>query len=87
MAATIAWSYDLLAADAQMLFRRLAVFSGGFTLEAARAIAAPMEHGQRDVMTVLEALVEGSLVRRVDGAGEPRFTMLETIREFGLERL
>jgi predicted ATPase/DNA-binding CsgD family transcriptional regulator len=87
IAATIAWSYDLLDTGAQDLFRRLAVFSGGFILEGAAAVAALTETAQRDVVTTLEALVEHSLVQRMARSGEPRFTMLETIRAAALERL
>jgi non-specific serine/threonine protein kinase len=85
--ATITWSYDLLDGEAQALFRRLAVFVGGFTLETVYAVAAYTESAQHVVMTTLEALVAHCLVRRIDGEGESRFTMLETIRAFGLERL
>jgi non-specific serine/threonine protein kinase len=87
IAATIAWSYDLLDAGAQSLFRGLAVFVGGFTLEAVAAVAASMGIGQPRAMNTLEALVEQGLVRRLDGEGEPRFTMLETIRAFGWDQL
>src|SRR5215212_7300155 len=55
VAATIAWSYDLLDVGAQALFRRLAVFVGGYTLEAVDAVAAASEHAQRDALTALEA--------------------------------
>jgi len=91
---TIAWSYDLLSEPEQRLFRWLSVFVGGFTLEAAAAIceATPSEgSGAAPPIEVLEgvdSLIGHSLVRqREELAGEPRFTMLETIREFGLERL
>ena len=83
---TIAWSYDLLAARRAALFRRLAVFAGGASFEAAEAVANP--DGDLDVFGGLERLVEHSLLRQEEGPeGEPRFTMLETIREFGLEQL
>lgn len=82
----IAWSYDLLTPDVQVFFRRLAVFAGGWTFEAAAVVgglALP------DALDRLDALVDQSLVvRRGDAdAATPRFTMLETIREFGLEQL
>jgi predicted ATPase/DNA-binding CsgD family transcriptional regulator len=83
---TIAWSYDLLDSESQALFRRLAVFLGGFTLEAAQAVR-PGDQTTDDVVIALTALIEQSLVRRIDVEGEPRFTMLETIRASGLERL
>ena len=73
---TIAWSYELLDETEQRLFSRLAVFVGGFTLEAAEQVC------DADLDTVA-SLVEKSLVRQ----GEDRFRMLETIREFALERL
>jgi non-specific serine/threonine protein kinase len=84
--ATIAWSYDLLDAEAQGLFCRLAVFVGGFTIEAAQVVATTPEN-VRDALATLETLVEQSLVRRLEAEGEPRFTLLETIRAFGLVRL
>ena len=84
---TIAWSYGLHTPEEQSLFRRLSVFVGGFTLEAAQAVAADERNHEDDLMARLAALVDQSLVRRIERRGEPRFGMLETIRAFGLERL
>ncbi|MDQ3227232.1 MAG: AfsR/SARP family transcriptional regulator, partial [Chloroflexota bacterium] len=81
---TIAWSYDLLTPDEQVLFRSLSVFSGGFTLDAANAVAAD---GGTDLLPRIERLAEQHLIRPLPDKGALRFTMLETIREFGLERL
>ncbi len=91
----IAWSYDLLDVGEQALFRRFAVFAGGCTLEAVEAVCGPGEDEQVDgsVLETLASLVDNSLLvsrsetstRQVDE--EPRFTMLETIREYSLERL
>ncbi len=83
---TIAWSHDLLSAEERVLFRRLGVFAGGWTFEAAEAVANA--DGTLDVFSGITSLVDKSLVRQSEqGEDEPRFTMLETIREFGLERL
>ena len=80
----IAWSYDLLVPLEQCLFRRLAVYVGGCTLEAAAAVAG----GEPDVLAGIATLVGSSLLRREDGpGGEPQYLMFETIREFGLELL
>jgi predicted ATPase len=85
---TIAWSYDLLSPAEQTLFRRLAVFEGGCTLEAAEAVCDPDGDLGVDVLEGLAALVEQSLLREQDGPeGEPRFTMLATLREFGLDTI
>jgi len=82
----IAWSHDLLDADEQGLFRRLAVFAGGFTLATAEAVTN--DSGTLDVFTGVERLCEHSLLRQEDGVkGEPRFHMLETVREYASERL
>jgi predicted ATPase/DNA-binding CsgD family transcriptional regulator len=80
----IAWSYDLLSPDDQRLFRELAVFSGGWTLEAAEAICS----SGADVLDRFSVLVDHSLVHRIEQPdGSVRFGMLETIREYASERL
>ncbi|HET7093306.1 MAG TPA: tetratricopeptide repeat protein, partial [Thermomicrobiales bacterium] len=81
----IAWSHDLLEPAQRTLFRRLAVFAGGFDLATAERIADP--DGDLDCFGGVSELVEDSLLRPLDGDGEPRFAMLETVREFGLEQL
>jgi predicted ATPase/class 3 adenylate cyclase len=82
----IAWSHDLLDDAEGALFARLSVFSAGWTLEAAEAVADP-EGLELDALDALASLVDRSLIRRADPNGEPRFAMLETIREFAAERL
>ena len=84
----IAWSYDLLDENEKRLFRRLAVFVGGFTLEAAAAVCDTNGDLQLDVFEGIAALVDESLLRQESSHdGEPRLFMLETIREYALERL
>jgi predicted ATPase len=78
--ATIEWSYKLLPQQEQLLFRRLAVFVGGFTLDAAERIA----HADMDT---LQSLIDKSLVRRRETEFGTRYWMLETIRDFAAERL
>jgi non-specific serine/threonine protein kinase len=83
----IAWSYDLLDASEQTLFRRLAIFVGGFTLEGAAAVCGANRPGV-EIFEGIASLLDKSLLRQVaHGADEPRFAMLETIREFGLEQM
>ena len=85
--ATIAWSHDLLEPDERRLFARLSVFTGGWTFESAEAVCDPGGLGL-DALDGLTSLVDKSLIRRAEPPGRPaRFSMLETIREFGLERL
>jgi predicted ATPase/class 3 adenylate cyclase len=83
----ITWSYDLLDPPERGLFAKLSVFMGGFTLETAHAVCDP-EGVDLDLLDGLTSLVDQSLIRRSEpGDGSPRFSMLETIREFGLEQL
>ena len=79
--AAITWSHDLLTAGEQILFRRLAVFAGGWDLAAADGIGSGPTFGP------LTSLVDKSLVRQIDTSGEPRYGILETVREYALERL
>ncbi len=105
---TIAWSHDLLTREEQVIFRRLAVFAGGLTLEAAEWVCAggkdvvqgaerwrlsPLTCGSEipsldaPVLDLLAALVDDSLLQSAERSGESRFSMLETVREYALERL
>ena len=87
---TLQWSYDLLAANEQQLFRRLAVFGRGWTLEAAEALGNAYHEAQDDlpILDVLASLIDKSLVRHIDQEeAEPRFFIFMTVREYGLECL
>jgi len=86
--AAMDWSYDLLTSAEQTLFRRVAIFVGGFTLDAATAVCNPESDRDLDVLEVLTSLVDHGLVHlEVQPDGEPRFRMLESIREYAWERL
>jgi predicted ATPase len=90
---TVAWSYHLLSPHDQAVFRWLSVFVGGFTLEAAETIGSQRPETTREWVTsscmleVISTLADHSLIRKIEHGAEPRYEMLETIREFGLEML
>jgi predicted ATPase/DNA-binding SARP family transcriptional activator len=84
--AVVAWSWDLLSDEERHLADRLAVFTGGATAESAEDICAGDDIRPDDVLDLLTALADKSLVQVV-AAGQPRYRMLETIREYGVERL
>lgn len=86
MRGTIAWSYELLSEGEKKLFSQLAVFVGGFTLEAAESVCGEATEPALGVLDGIFSLLENSLLRQQE-ADEPRFLMLETIREFAIERL
>lgn len=96
--AAVAWSYQLLGDSEKMLLRRLAVFSGGFTLEAAEQVAGRAEPGPNpgeadlppgEVLDLLSRLIDKSLVKVMEGeqAGEARYRLLEMIRQYAQARL
>jgi len=82
---TIDWSYQLLDPDLQILFTRLGIFAGGFSLDAAEEICKQLDI---DVFSGIEVLLHNSLIRRIKSVSdEPRFDMLLTIREYALEKI
>ena len=85
--ALIDWSHDLLSAEEQVLFRRSAVFAGGFSLAAATAVCAGDGLDDLDVLDLLSSLVDKSLVVPEIGADVERFRLLESTREYALEQL
>ena len=85
--AAIDWSYRLLEEAERSLFERLSVFQGGFTLEAVGAVCADEQLDALDVLELLPALVDKSLVAADLLAAVPRYRMLETIRQFSRDRL
>ncbi|MBZ5696142.1 MAG: protein kinase [Acidobacteriia bacterium] len=86
--AAIDWSYDLLSAAEQKLFRRLSVFVGGCTLEGVEAVCDTKGDLDLDLLDGMASMVDKSLMQQVEQAnGESRFLMLETIREYALEKL
>jgi non-specific serine/threonine protein kinase len=85
--AVIDWSYDLLSTPEQILFQRLSVFSNGWTLEAAEFVCSDKILGPSDILELLEQLINKSLVHKEETVNEPRYRMLDTIREYALQKL
>ena len=85
--ATMEWSYDLLPGSSRLLWRRLAVFSGGFELEAAEAVCSDRLLEQHQILDHLTALVDNSVLQVGERHGIRRFHMLETVREYGALKL
>jgi hypothetical protein len=81
------WSYELLPTARQRLFERLGIFAGGWSLPSAVEVCNPNGELGLDTLDGLSSLVDSSLIRADEQAGEPRFSMLQVIREFALERL
>ncbi len=87
LAAAIDWSYQLLGSNERLLFERLAVFQGGFTLEAAQEVCSSDELDAFDVLELIPALVDKSLVVADSGDVAVRYRLLETIRQFARDQL
>jgi predicted ATPase/class 3 adenylate cyclase/DNA-binding CsgD family transcriptional regulator len=87
LAASVEWSYDLLGDDERTMLQRLAVFTGGFTLDAAEAVAAGGDIEELQVLDLVTTLVDKSLVVADDEPFRVRYRLLETIRQFALARL
>ncbi|HEU4758573.1 MAG TPA: tetratricopeptide repeat protein [Dehalococcoidia bacterium] len=85
--ATMDWSYELLTDDERVLFNRLSVFAGGFALEAAEAVCAGDSIEQSEVLELLARLVDKSLVVVEEQGGDTRYRFLETVRQYGAEKL
>jgi predicted ATPase len=85
--ATLQWSHDLLELDEQLLFRRLAVFAGGFDLDAVEEVCAGDGLERSEVVDVLARLVEKSLVAPMDAGQQRRYRLLETVRLYARDRL
>ena len=84
---SVDWSYDLLSEDERAAVRRLSIFSGGFDLEAAQAVVADDRIEPVDVLDLVGSIVDKSLVIADDRGQIVRYRMLETIREYGAERI
>jgi predicted ATPase/class 3 adenylate cyclase/TolA-binding protein len=85
--ATLDWSYDLLAGEDRVVLQRLAVFAGGCSLEAAESVCAGEPVDEAAILDLLESLVNKSLVQMEELAGEARYSLLETVRQYAQEHL
>jgi len=85
--ATMAWSHDLLSPMDRILFRRLAVFSGGFTLDAVESVCSGDGLAPSEILDLVRSLLEKSLLLSVDDGRELRYKLLEIVREFSAEKL
>jgi predicted ATPase/DNA-binding SARP family transcriptional activator len=85
--ATLAWSFDLLEGEEQIFLRRLAVFAGSFSLEAAEDICAEDPLQRQEAVALLGRLIDKSLVHVEEGPGDHRYRLLETVRQYAAERL
>lgn len=85
--ATLDWSYGLLSVEEQTVLRRLSVFAGGWTLEAAEAVCSGEEVQSLEVLDFLTSLMDRSFVTTMSSSGENRYVMLETVREYAKQRL
>jgi predicted ATPase/DNA-binding CsgD family transcriptional regulator len=85
--ATMDWSHELLGQKERVVFRRLSVFAGGFTLEAAESICAGEDPQRDEMLELLSQLIDKSLVVALEPHGATRYRLLETIRQYGRERL
>jgi predicted ATPase len=83
----VEWSYDLLSDPERLLFQRLSVFAGGFTVDQAEAVCADRRVPARRIVTLLASLVDRSMVVRRSGHGRGRYALLETLRVYAQERL
>ena len=85
--AAIDWSHDLLGEEEQVVFRRLSVFAGGFDLDAAEEVCGGENLVQGEILDPLTSLIDKSLVGVVERDEAARYRMLETVRQYGLEKL
>jgi len=85
--AAMDWSYDLLSQKERVVLRRLSVFAGGWTLEAAEAVCSGKRIRKQEVLDLLTQLVDKSLVTAESHGGEARYRLLETVRQYGRDRL